>query len=79
MQESNKEQEEIANENEYEVDYCNVQGTGEQLLEMGSRRYNGHIRLSAEDWAKIPNAPEPTIEELQANPSSFNEVAARSH
>ena len=48
----------------------------ELLLETSSNRHKGHIRLSAEDWAKIPDAPEPTIEELQTLPTSFDERTA---
>jgi len=76
--ECKEEQATIANENRYRVTSCNTGPTmqAQQLLEMSSRRYNGLIRMPAADWDKIPTAPEPTIAELQANPSSFNEVTA---
>jgi C1A family cysteine protease len=75
IQESKDEQTNIDIKNKYSVRECEQQTENEQLLQW-SRRYNGHVRLSDEDWAKIPVAPEPTIAELQANPSSFNEVTA---
>ena len=78
LQESKEEQATIAKENRYRVTSCNTGPTmqAQQLLEMSSQRYNGLIRMPAADWDKIPTAPEPTIAELQANPSSFNEVTA---
>ena len=54
-QESEEEQEKISLENRYDVKWCKPSTEGTELLEASKpslRRYNGHVRLSAEDWAE---------------------------
>ena len=40
-----------------------------------SKRYNGLIPLSDEEWARIPQTAKPMLEELASVPGSFDERA----